>query len=56
MSGDESLIAIEPKTRIDMTLKLPAIAVSLFVSGFLFVIPVGLLLTGTFIWWRRRRA
>ena len=56
ISGDDSLISIEPKIRMDMTLNLPPIAVSLIVSGFLFVLPLGLLLAGVIIWWRRRQA
>jgi len=56
ISGDDSLISIEPKIRMDMTLNLPPIAVSLIVSGFLFVLPIGLLLAGVIIWWRRRQA
>ena len=56
ISGDESLISIEPKTRMDMTLNLPPLAISLIVTGFLFLGPIGLLIAGTFIWWLRRRA
>lgn len=56
ISGDELLISIEPKSRVDMSLNLPPVAISLIVTGFLFAGPIGLLITGMLIWWLRRRA
>ncbi|MDC1311821.1 GldG family protein [Burkholderiales bacterium] len=56
ISGDDKLISIAPKSRIDMSLNLPPLAISLIVSGFLFAGPIALLIAGTFIWWLRRRA
>lgn len=56
ISGDELLISIEPKSRVDMSLNLPPVAISLIVTGFLFAGPIGLLIAGMLIWWLRRRA
>lgn len=56
ISGDDALISIAPKSRVDMSLNLPPLAISLIVSGFLFAGPIGLLISGTLIWWLRRRA
>ena len=56
ISGDELLISIEPKSRVDMSLNLPPVAISLIVTCFLFAGPIGLLIAGMLIWWLRRRA
>ena len=56
LSGDEKLISIAPKSRVDLNLDLSPLAVSLIVNGFLVVLPLGFICAGGLIWWRRRRA
>jgi len=56
LAGEDSLITIEPKTRIDLSLELSATAIAAIAFGFLVFLPLGLLISGGIIWWRRRRA
>ena len=56
LAGDDSLITIEPKTRIDMSLQLSGTALATIAFGFLVILPLGLLISGGMIWWKRRRA
>ena len=56
LSGDDSLISIEPKTRVDMTLEMSRPVMAAIGFGFLIFAPVGLLVAGGVIWWRRRRS
>lgn len=56
LAGDDSLITIEPKTRVDLTLQLSRAEMTAIGFGFLIFLPLGLLISGGVIWWRRRRA
>lgn len=56
LAGDDSLIAIEPKTRVDMSLELSRTAMALIAFGFLVFLPLGFLIGSGVIWWRRRRS
>ena len=56
LSGDDSLISIEPKTRVDMTLEMSRPVMAAIGFGFLIFAPIGLLVAGGVIWWRRRRS
>ncbi len=56
LAGDDSLITIEPKTRVDLTLELSRPGMATMGFGFLIFLPLGLLISGGVIWWRRRRA
>ena len=56
LAGDDSLITIEPKTRVDLSLELSRLAMTLIAVGFLVFLPLAFLISGGVIWWRRRRA
>ncbi|UCD69137.1 MAG: GldG family protein [Betaproteobacteria bacterium] len=56
LAGDDSLITIEPKTRIDLALELSRTKMAVIGFGFLIFLPLGLLISSGIIWWRRRRA
>jgi ABC-type uncharacterized transport system involved in gliding motility auxiliary subunit len=56
LAGDESLITIQPRPRTDLTLELAWPATVAITYTFLIVLPLGFLLAGGLIWWRRRRA
>ncbi len=54
LTGDESLITIQPRSKIDQTLE---INLGVFIlANFFFCLPVIFVLTGGIIWWRRRQA
>ena len=55
LAGDERLISIQPRSAPDTTLTLSKGRLLAIVIVFLIALPVGLLATGTLIWWRRRR-
>ena len=56
LAGDDSLITIQPKSRIDLTLELSRGELAAIGFGFLIFLPIGLLLAGGMIWWRRRKS
>jgi ABC-type uncharacterized transport system involved in gliding motility auxiliary subunit len=56
LTGDDRLIAIQPRSAPDTTLALSKSWLFAIVAIFLIVLPIVLLATGGFIWWRRRRA
>jgi ABC-type uncharacterized transport system involved in gliding motility auxiliary subunit len=56
LAGDDSLITIQPKSRSDLTLELSRGALAAIGFGFLIFLPVGLLVAGGVIWWRRRKS
>ncbi len=56
LSGDEDLIAIQPRATQDAQILLSDTVKLMLVIGFLFVLPIGLLLAGGLIWWRRRKS
>ena len=55
LSGDDDLIAIEIKNAPDTRLQLDDMEILLIGVGFFLVLPAGLLFTGFFIWFRRRK-
>ena len=56
LAGDDSLIIIQPKSRFDLTLELSRGALATIGFGFLIFLPIGFLLAGGMIWWRRRKS
>ncbi len=56
LAGDDSLITIAPKTRVDLTLELSYLDTIAIGFGFLIFLPLGLLISGGVIWWKRRSA
>jgi ABC-type uncharacterized transport system involved in gliding motility auxiliary subunit len=56
LSGDEHLITLEPRSRVDSSLELSRSWLLFLALGFLFALPGAFLFTGGMIWWRRRRA
>lgn len=56
LARDDNLIAISPKTAPDTQLNFSETGAAIFGIGFLFVLPIGLIVAGFFIWFRRRRA
>lgn len=55
LSSDDELIAVPVRTAPDTTLELSTTAVAVIGFGFLAALPLGLLGSGLFIWYRRRR-
>nr|WP_305792921.1 GldG family protein [Sedimenticola hydrogenitrophicus] len=56
LSGDDNLLDIPARTAPDTRLELSRTAGAAIGLGFLFILPLLLIATGLFIWWRRRRA
>jgi len=56
LAGDDALITVQPRSRADLTLELTGAGLALLGFGFLFVLPLALLICGGVIWWRRRKA
>lgn len=54
LNHDDQFISITARTASDVNLELSKTAQIIIGFGFLFVAPALLLLTGVFIWWRRR--
>ena len=55
LTGDEELIVIQPRATLDSNLILSESELTLIVIGFLVLLPVLFLVSGTVIWWRHRR-
>ena len=55
LTGDEELIVIQPRATLDSNLILSDSELTLIVIGFLVLLPVLFLVSGTVIWWRRKR-
>jgi len=55
LAGDDDLIAVDIKNAPDLQLRLDDLDVLLIGTGFLIVLPLALVSTGAFIWYRRRR-
>lgn len=55
LSREERLVDIPSRISPDRTFDLPPAAGSFIGLVFLILLPTGLLLTGTLVWWRRRR-
>ena len=56
LTGDDSLIAIQPRATQDAQIVLSDKLKLALVTGFLFLLPLGLLLSGGWVWWRRRKS
>jgi len=56
LAGDERMIAMQPRSAPDTSLDLSKGALLGVVIVFLIALPLALLSTGAWIWWRRRRA
>jgi ABC-type uncharacterized transport system involved in gliding motility auxiliary subunit len=61
LAGDERLITIQPKPIKDVNVIIPSdpvgkIMAALVFFGFRLLLPIGLLIAGVVIWWRRRKA
>ncbi|MFN8772942.1 MAG: GldG family protein [bacterium] len=55
LAGDENLITVQPRATLDSSLNLNRTSMMVIVYGFLVLLPLGFLVTGGTIWWRRRR-
>ncbi len=55
LANEENLLQIPPITANDLQLELSRAEGALIGLGFLVILPVGLLLVGVVIWWRRER-
>ncbi len=55
LTGDEELMVIQPRATLDNHLILNESELTLIVASFLVLLPLLFLMSGTFIWWRRRR-
>ena len=61
LAGDDSLITIQPKPLKDVNVMIPNDAWGRLVAmvvffGFRLALPIGLLVAGVVIWWKRRKA
>ena len=56
LMGDDVLIAIQPRSAPDVSLALTRGWLFVIVATFLIVVPLGCVVAGALIWWRRRRA
>lgn len=55
LAGDDNLITVQPRATLDSGLTLSRTSMMIIVYGFLVLLPLGFLVTGGTIWWRRRR-
>jgi len=55
LAKDDALISIPVKTTLDTSLELTRTETIIIGLGFLIILPLALLLSGSIIWWRRRR-
>ena len=56
LAGADNLIAVQPRPALDSSLDIDQITLYLIAFAFLIVLPLAFVITGTVIWWRRRRA
>lgn len=56
LTGEDALVTIDPRPAADARLDLDQMTLYLVAFGFLIVLPAAFAITGTVIWWRRRRA
>jgi ABC-type uncharacterized transport system involved in gliding motility auxiliary subunit len=56
LTAEDMLIDIDPKPAPDSRLEIDQMTLYAIAFGFLLVLPLFFVLTGAFIWWRRRRA
>ncbi|CAH9019448.1 GldG family protein [Candidatus Nitrosacidococcus sp. I8] len=55
LAHEDKLISVPARTRVDSTLEISPMTSWLMGLGFLFLLPVMLLVSGLLIWWRRRQ-
>ena len=56
LSGDDKMIAIPPRTAADVQMNIDQTMLYLIAFAFLLVLPLAFAITGTVVWWRRRKA
>ena len=56
LSGEDALVAIDPRPALDSRLEIGQTTLYVIAFGFLIALPLLFVLTGIAIWWRRRRA
>jgi hypothetical protein len=55
LAGDEDLITIQPRSAMDTSIDIDQVTLYLIAFAFLFALPLAFVITGTVVWWRRRR-
>jgi len=56
LATEDSLVTIDPRPAPDSRIEIGQITLYVVAFGFLLALPLGFVLTGAFIWWRRRKA
>ena len=56
LSGDDKMIAIPPRAAADVQMNIDQTMLYLIAFAFLLVLPLAFAITGTVVWWRRRKA
>jgi hypothetical protein len=56
LAAEDDLVAIDPRPAPDSRIEIDQTMLYLIAFSFLLVLPLGFVLTGVAIWWRRRRA
>ena len=56
LSGDDSLVTLQPRTRVDGDVKPSRAWLTFIAIASLLAVPLAFLFTGGMIWWQRRRA
>jgi uncharacterized Tic20 family protein len=56
LAAEDDLVAIDPRPAPDSRLEIDQMMLYLIAFTFLLVLPLGFVLTGLVIWWRRRKA
>jgi hypothetical protein len=56
LAAEDDLVAIDPRPAPDSRLEIDQMMLYLIAFTFLLVLPLGFVLTGVVIWWRRRKA
>jgi ABC-type uncharacterized transport system involved in gliding motility auxiliary subunit len=56
LTAEDNLVAIDPRPAADSKIEIGQMTLYVIAFGFLVVLPLVFILTGTLIWWRRRRA
>jgi ABC-type uncharacterized transport system involved in gliding motility auxiliary subunit len=56
LAAEDDLVAIDPRPAADSRIEIDQMTLYLIAFAFLLVLPLGFVLTGVLIWWRRRKA
>jgi hypothetical protein len=56
LAGADNLLTVEPRPAADASLAIDQVTLYLIAISFLLLLPLAFIVTGTVIWWRRRRA